>query len=95
MIQPVNKHILVNPLKAEGFIQRDDNKFEQIGVVVALPMEGMGVAVGDRVYFDSWTAGKYRNPDGGPDDFYWLVSWEDVKAVEKAESLNAKNEVSE
>jgi hypothetical protein len=38
------------------------------------------VGVGDKVYFDSWLAAKY--PKEGTDDFYWLVKWDDVRAVE-------------
>lgn len=38
---------------------------------------------GDKVYFDSWLAAKYPKGDGS-DGFYWLVKFEDIRAVEDA-----------
>lgn len=43
-----------------------------------------GLMPGDKVYFDSWLAAKYPN---GEDGFYWLVKWEDVRAIEKNEQI--------
>jgi hypothetical protein len=40
---------------------------------------------GDKVYFDAWLAAKFPNKEGGPDSFYWLVKFEDVRAIEYAE----------
>lgn len=37
---------------------------------------------GDKVYFDSWLAAKFPKNDI---EWYWLVKWEDVRAVEYAE----------
>jgi len=41
------------------------------------------IEIGDRVYFDAWLAGKY--PTGKDDEFFWLVDFKDIKAVERAE----------
>lgn len=37
---------------------------------------------GDKVYFDSWLAAKYPKADSKDGEFYWLVKWEDVRAIE-------------
>lgn len=46
-----------------------------------LPVEFL---VGKRVYFDSWLAAKYPK-EGNDKEFYWLVKWEDVRAIDYAE----------
>lgn len=94
MIQPVNGHILIQPEVHETFMQQQTDTYEEIGVVLAVPMEwdqvpGTGIPVdqapvkrGDKVYFDAWLAAKF--PGEKDDEFYWLVKWEDVRAVEHA-----------
>lgn len=78
MIKPVNNHILIEPLKHDSFIPIDKGTYEEIGIVI----EGNEqVLKGDKVYFDGWLAAKY--PTGKDDEFFWLVNWNDVKAVEK------------
>lgn len=89
MITPVNGHLLIEPLKHEGFMASQRETYEEIGTVLALPLElemlePKMVAVGGKVYFDSWLAAKYPKEGGEADDFYWLVKWEDVRAVEKS-----------
>lgn len=96
MIQPVNGHLLIEPLKHDSFIASQRDTFQEIGTVVAFdPMlspqhvfdgdeihSSPKVEVGMKVYFDSWLAAKYPNGDDG---FYWLVQWPDVRAVEYGE----------
>lgn len=90
MIQPVNQHLLIEPLKSDTFLAQQDDKYEQIGIVKRVPFFAKlkGVRINDRVYFDSWLAGKYRNPDGEEGDFYWFVNWKDIKAIEKAKKTD-------
>lgn len=58
-----------------------------MGVVKALPDEFSEVAVegkpevGDTVFFDSWLAACY--PTGEEDKVFWLVNYEDVRAIQK------------
>lgn len=87
MIQPVNGHLLIDPVAHEGFMASQKETYEEIGIVVALPieldyLEPKLVAVGDKVYFDSWLAARYPKEADG--EYYWLVKWEDVRAVEVA-----------
>lgn len=85
-ISPVNNHVLIEPVKHEEFIATQRDTYEEIGVVVAIPekIESIvGVTVGDKVYFDSWLAAKYPK-EGLTGEFYWLVKWEDIRAVEYA-----------
>lgn len=87
MIKPVNGHLLIEPVAHETFIASERGTFEEIGVVLATPddMEIMSVKpvnVGDRVFFDSWMCAKYPKND---EEFYWLVPWSEVRAVEHAE----------
>ncbi|MDE2233301.1 MAG: hypothetical protein KGJ90_04190 [Patescibacteria group bacterium] len=102
MIQPINRNYLVKPLAFKSFLPTEREKFEQVGVVLALPGSGADdtylysdIEVGDRVYFDSWLAGKYENPDStsAEDKWYWLVDFNDIKAMEKPN--DDKNKISE
>ena len=92
-IQPINNHLIVEPVEHESFIASSKGTFDEIGVVRAVPIEwelypGTGlvegkqpVVVGDKVYFDSWLAAKY--PTGEGDKTFWLVNYEDIRAVQK------------
>lgn len=92
MLKPVNGHLLIEPVKNDSFIAPTNNSYQEIGIVLdtapdllfALPGEDVQpVMKGQKVYFDSWLAAKYpKDSDGG---FYWLVKWEDVRAVEYVE----------
>lgn len=83
MIQPVNGHILIEPIVHDDFVMRTDDKYQEIGVVVAYdPEVTHEISVGDKVYFDAWLAKKYPKAGGKPDEFLWLVKWEHISAVE-------------
>lgn len=97
MIQPINGHILIKPLKHEGFVASSKETYEEIGEVLEFDVSISGVSdanpyevrrslapvrIGDRVYFDSWLAAKY--PTGTGNEFFWLVKFEDVRAIEHA-----------
>ncbi len=79
---PVNGHLLIEPVKHESFMSTQKDSYEEIGVVVAHEPDNHHVKTGDRVYFDSWLAARYPKNDT---EFYWLVKWEDVRAIEHAE----------
>lgn len=101
-IKPVNGHLLIEPLKHEGFMASQRETFEEIGTVIdfaeelggkyeAISLSSTGVDVvqknakvqrGEKVYFDSWLAAKYPKNDT---EFYWLVKWEDVRAIEASD----------
>lgn len=41
---------------------------------------------GDKVFFDSWLAAKYPKPNAiSNDDFFWLVKFEDIRAIDTNE----------
>lgn len=99
MITPVNGHLLIEPVKHETFIASERGTFEEIGVVIDFdkgliepgysfndPADNIlpkaPVEVGDRVFFDSWMCAKYPKND---EEFYWLVPWSEVRAVQHAE----------
>lgn len=88
-ISPVNNHILIEPIKHEEFIATQRETYEEIGVVISVskginwigdPQVAPLVSVGDKVYFDAWLAAKFPSDD--PEKPYWLVKWEDVRAIE-------------
>lgn len=89
MIKPVNGHLLIEPIKHEQFIASQTDTYQEIGKVVDNGLKDGGraandyPAVGDKVYFDSWLAAKFPGDKEG--DYYWLVKWEHVRAVEHAE----------
>lgn len=78
---------MIEPLKHESFMASQKESFEEIGVVVELPDsnagEGFILKRGDKIFFDSWLAAKYPNGTNG--EYYWLVKFEDVRAIEKNE----------
>ena len=83
---PVNKHLLIEPVKHEAFISSQNETYQEIGKVLALPnewdiFESTAVDIGDYVYFDSWLASKFPSETDG--EHYWLVKWEDVRAYAK------------
>ena len=51
------------------------------GSIVTSPI----VKKGDKVYFDAWLAKKYPKAGGKQDEFLWLVKWEHISAIERAE----------
>jgi len=78
MIQPINGHLLIEPVKHETFVSSQRETFEEIGVVLANSSPDQA-PVGTRVYFDAWLAAKYPN---GEDGFYWLVKYDDIRAID-------------
>jgi co-chaperonin GroES (HSP10) len=94
MLKPVNNHLLIEPLKHDSFISTDGGTYEEIGTVIEVcdNLENdiganytQGVKKGDKVFFDSWLAAKY--PTGKGEDYYWLVKWEDVRAIEHEDKV--------
>lgn len=88
MITPINGHILIEPLKYETFVSMGKDTYEEVGVVRANSIGSWlrGVRRGYKVFFDSWLAAKY--PTGKGEEYFWLVRWEDVRAIEKADVQN-------
>lgn len=87
---PVNNHLLIEPVEHKEFMASERATYQEIGIVRAvaaslIEVRGLSakkpVEPGDKVYFDSWLAKKYPK-EGSRDEFYWLVKWEDVTAVE-------------
>ncbi len=82
-ISPVNNHVLIEPLKREDFIATSREVFSEIGVVIDFDgnlTDSQVIHIGDKVFFDSWLAAKFPK-EGTTDEFYWLIKWEDVRAV--------------
>ncbi len=89
MITPVNGHLLIEPLVKEEFVSSTNEKFQEIGMILATPenwrLDMLPPAkIGDKVYFDAWLAAKFPSETIG--EYYWLVKWEDIRAIEYAKS---------
>lgn len=91
MLKPVNGHLLIEPITHEGFMASQKERYEEIGVVVAISnnINWVGddsipplVKVSDKVFFDSWLAARYPKEGSKADEYYWLVKWKDVRAIE-------------
>ena len=84
MIIPVNGHILVEPVVFDQFMATNKETYEEVGVVVELDKDIPVTLIrkGDKVFFDSWMIAKY--PKNDKED-YWLVKWEDVRAIQNAQ----------
>lgn len=89
-LKPINSHVLIQPLVHDAFITSQKETYEEVGTVVAMADDVPGgsgsswtspMAVGVKVYFDSWTAAKYPRTDG-VDGFFFLVKYEDIRAIE-------------
>jgi hypothetical protein len=81
-IKPINGHLVIEPLKHSTFLPTEKGMFEEVGIVLSRPWyKFWWPKQGDRVYFDSWLAVKY--PKGEGDDYFWLVSCRDIKAIQK------------
>lgn len=80
-MKPINNHVLIEPVKHDSFIASQRQTYEEIGVVIDIADSVTGVKKGDKVYFDSWLAAKYPKNDT---EYYWLVKYEDIRAVEYA-----------
>ena len=78
-------------MEHETFVATQNDVFEEIGEVLAVPVEWSTgttldagpVKTGDKVYFDSWLAAKYPSEEEGK--HYWLVKWEHIRAIKNAE----------
>lgn len=96
MIDPINGHLLIKPLVHESFTVTQNETYQEIGEVIAidplLELDWKPVVsghpyhrprVGDKVYFDAWLAAKFPSDD--PENPYWLVKYEDIRAYAKSE----------
>ena len=83
MITPINGHLLIEPIVKTGFVVSAEDKYQEIGVVISIDPNLAHLNAGDKVYFDSWLAAKFPGEKEG--EFYWLIKYEDVRAVEYAE----------
>lgn len=95
MIKPINGYVLIEPLKHNTFVSGPRETFEEIGIVLDYENSdptlsstfGKGaLRKGAKVYFDAWLAGKY--PSEKPGEFYWLVSFKDIKAIDYGDTVS-------
>lgn len=84
MIKPINGHVLIKPLTHEGFTASQRDTYQEIGIVIALAELITDLKIGDKVYFDAWLVAKFPSED--PENPYWMVKYEDIRAMEHAES---------
>lgn len=83
MLKPINDHLLIEPLTHKNFVQSQNDVYEEIGIVIAVA-DSVVIPVGTKVYFDAWLCAKYPKNDT---EFYWLVKYEDIRAVEYEHTL--------
>ncbi len=80
MLKPINNHILIEPIPHTEFISSLKETYEEIGLVIdADPNIPLALKAGDKVYFDAYLAAKFPKTE---DTYYWLVKYEDVRAVD-------------
>lgn len=80
MIKPFNDFVLVEPVVHQSFVASQKETFDEVGLVI--DSNATVLKAGMKVYFDSWTARKYPNPDN-PDTFFWLVPLNEIAAYEE------------
>jgi hypothetical protein len=89
MINPINGHVLIEPLKHQTYLPTEKGTYEEVGIVLKRPWYKFWYPnEGDKVYYDSWLATKH--PIGEDDSYFWLVPFKDIHAVEKKEKDGEK-----
>lgn len=97
MIQPINRHLKIKPIAQKSLFE--NGKYEEMGEVLGIPhgingkdvIKSEKIAVGDKVFFDSWRCSKYptgEQDENGEEIFFWLVPCNDVRAIEKNGNSN-------
>jgi len=82
-IKPVNGHLIIKPVVHDSFIATDKGTYDEVGIAISNPHPGMDFKKGNKVYFDGWLAAKF--PSGVEGEYYWLVKWEDIRAVDSGD----------
>lgn len=78
-LRPVNGYVLIEPVVHDSFIVGQKDSYDEIGIVLAA--DGItDLKIGTKVYFDSFMAKKYPNPDK-PGEFFWLVHHDEIGAI--------------
>lgn len=78
-IKPINSHVLIEPVSEQGAFQSSQTTYEERGKILALAEEVQGLSIGMYVYFDSWTAAKYKDGEGNE---HWVVPYSHIRAYE-------------
>ena len=77
MIKPINGHVIIKPLEHKTFLPQEKGLYDEVGIIV----DGVELLTeGGKVYFDKWLASEF--PTGNGNEFFWLVNYKDIKAVD-------------
>ena len=79
-MKPLNNHVRIKPIESDTFITTQKATYEEIGTVLDVA-DGISLAIGSLVYFDSWVAKKYP-VKGTTDQWDWFVDYKDIVAYE-------------
>lgn len=105
MILPINRHVLIEPVVHKQFVSTGRDKYEEIGKVISFDpalvtyptgssiVETHELQEGCYVYFDAWLASKFQKAN--TNEFYWLVKYDDIRAIEYDNALPQEQSVSE
>ena len=77
-LRPINGYVLIEPVVHESFMAQAKETYDEIGVVIETSEPT--IRNGVKVYFDSFMAKKYPNPDKA-DSFIWLVHKDEISAI--------------
>jgi len=93
MIQPINRHIIIEPLKHQTYLPTEKGTYDEVGIVLEAGQgsnDAMGhplLRKGDKVWFDCWLGSKH--PTGKDDEYFWLIKFDDIKAVEHQDGTDS------
>ena len=95
MITPINEHVLIRPIEEKTVFQSSQQTFEERGEIIRLPericigftgifflkpiWDELPLKIGQFVFFDSWTAAKYKDSEGNE---FWIVPFKHIRAIE-------------
>lgn len=71
---PAPGHVEIRPFKNEGIIAQQDQKYEEMGEVLALGDFVDNIRVGDQIFFDSYACHATPEIDGEKQYFVDVIS---------------------
>lgn len=77
-----NGYIKLETIEHKTFLQGESQIYEEIGTVIAKDKSISGLAIGDRVFFDSWMVKKYPIL-GEEGKFHWLIPYDQIVMSER------------
>ncbi len=77
----LNNYVKIDPIEIDEFLKSDKSTYEEMGIVVD-KAENLEIPIGSIVYFDSYMAKKYSNPQNKK-KFQWFIQYDEIVAYDE------------